>query len=475
MPFNTYTFILFFLLVLFIHTLLKNWRCQKLNLLIASYIFYSAWNPLFVLLLFFSTICDWLLAAKIYEASTYKLKKAYLALSICLNLGLLGYFKYGDFFLESFISWLAFLGIYFEPAALNIVLPVGISFYTFQTLSYTIDVYRGKIRPEPVFLNYALYVSFFPQLVAGPIVRAGDFLPQCEKPRHANKDQFGWGISLLVIGLFMKVVIADTLLAPIVDKLYENPTSFGNLETWVAVLSFSGQIFCDFGGYSTCAIGAALCLGFILPDNFKAPYAAIGFQDFWRRWHISLSSWLKDYLYVGLGGNRVSVSRTNVNIILTMLIGGLWHGASWLFVLWGGLHGCYLIIERVLKNYLPTTVGLSRAVELNLIVITYLVASLTWVFFRAPDFNSALIVFANLIPDAHSIQTGVTLTMREINIGLTIPLLLLAWHIYRRNSSLEGFFSKIPPYLRSLLLFSQLLILYLFATGDDRAFIYFQF
>ncbi len=349
MPFNTYTFITFFSILLIIHYSLKSWKAQKINLLIFSYLFYSAWNPAFVFLLAGSTACDWIVAKKIFKAFTPKLKKRYLTLSLLLNLGLLGYFKYGNFFLNNTIDLLSLIGIVFKPAPLSIILPVGISFYTFQTLSYSIDVYRGKIKPGDSLLDYALYVSFFPQLVAGPIVRANDFLPQCKRQRKANQDQLGWGLSLLTTGLFMKIIIADTLLAPVVDKIYSHPENFGSIETWTAILSFSGQIFCDFGGYSTCAIGAALCLGFILPDNFKAPYAAFGFRDFWQRWHISLSTWLRDYLYISLGGNRISFTRANINLMITMLIGGLWHGASWLFVIWGGLHGFYLIIERLLN------------------------------------------------------------------------------------------------------------------------------
>lgn len=475
MPFNTYTFILFFLCFLILHNSIHTWKYQKTNLLIASYLFYSAWNPVFVLLLLFSTICDWHLARYIYKSKSKSTKKNYIILSIIINLGLLGYFKYGEFISTNIFNFFATLGVYFSPLELDIILPVGISFYTFQTLSYAIDVYRDKIKPASSFLDYALYVSFFPQLVAGPIVRANDFLPQCKEPRQASMEQFSWGISLLIIGLFMKVIMADTLFSPIVDKVYENPSDFSRVEIWAAILSFSGQIFCDFAGYSTCAIGVALSLGFALPDNFKAPYGALGFQDFWRRWHISLSSWLRDYLYVSLGGNRTSTNRTNVNIILTMLIGGLWHGASWLFVIWGGLHACCLILERILKKTILVSTKLSKVTEINLIVFTYLVISLIWVFFRAEDIHSAKIIFTSLLFDSYSLQTGLILSVWEIGVGLLMSLLLLSWHIYRRNSSLEEIFALFPPYLRSLLLFAQLLIMYLFASGDDRAFIYFQF
>ncbi|MHC4180894.1 MAG: MBOAT family O-acyltransferase, partial [Planctomycetota bacterium] len=219
-------------------------------------------------------------------------------LSLITNLGLLGFFKYGGFLLENFVVLLNTAGIQYEPALPDIVLPVGISFYTFQTLSYTLDVYRGKTRPWMSFLDFALFVTFFPQLVAGPIIRSGDFLPQCIEPRRATGRQLSWGLTLLVLGLFEKIVVADGLLAPISDKVYAQAGEAGFLDAWCGTLAFSGQIFCDFAGYSTCAIGIALCLGFAIQDNFRFPYAAGGFSDFWRRWHVSLSSWLRDYLYI---------------------------------------------------------------------------------------------------------------------------------------------------------------------------------
>jgi alginate O-acetyltransferase complex protein AlgI len=473
MPFNTYTFFVFFLVLLVIHYSLKSWKAQKINLLVASYLFYSAWNPMFVLLLLLSTACDWLIAKKIDKSKSLKNRRLYLIVSLMFNLGLLSYFKYGEFFLENSIYLLSLIGVVFRPVDIDIILPVGISFYTFQTLSYSLDVYRRKIKPGKSFLDYALYVSFFPQLVAGPIVRAEDFIPQCETPRKASQDQFGWGLSLLTIGLFMKIIIADTLLSPIVDKIYQAPELFSSIETWAAVFAFSGQIFCDFSGYSTCAIGAALCLGFVLPDNFKAPYAALGFKDFWSRWHISLSTWLRDYLYISLGGNRISTYRTSINLMVTMLIGGLWHGASWLFVIWGGLHGCYLIIENKIR--ILHTKELTKITEFFIIIFTYVVVSLTWVLFRSNNVNEAMTIFSNIFnsPIKQSLQGG--LTISEINITLLISMLLVTWHIYIRKSSVENFYSKIHPVFRSALLISQIAIIFLFASGDDRAFIYFQF
>lgn len=471
MPFNTYTFIIFFILVLIIHYSLSNWKYQKVNLLCASYLFYSAWNPVFVLLLFFSTFCDWHFAKNIYKTNDRKSKKIYLLLSILVNLGLLGYFKYGGFILTNSIFLVNALGLTFTPLPADIILPVGISFYTFQTLSYALDVYKGKIKPSTSFLDYALYVSFFPQLVAGPIVRASEFIPQCIHPKKASSDQLGWGVSLLVIGLFMKLIMADAIFSPVVDSVYASPVDYGFFETWIAIFSFSSQIFCDFAGYSTCALGIALCFGFILPDNFNAPYASFGFKEFWQRWHITLSSWLRDYLYISLGGSRRSQIRTYVNLILTMLIGGLWHGASWMFVVWGGLHGFYLVIERKITDNYKNKIELSLITKSALILFTYLIVSITWVFFRADDLNNARSIFEN-ISSPHG--TG-ALTLGGFELAASASLMLIVWHMYRRHYSINYFFTLIKPTGRFLILFVQLLIILLFASGDDRAFIYFQF
>lgn len=474
MPFNTYTFVLFFFGLLIIYHSLKSWRLQKILLLVSSYLFYSAWNPLFIVLLIFSTIVDWVIAQKLFNIESKKGKKVYLFVSLLVNLGLLGYFKYGGFLLENSTYLLSLAGVDFHPASLDIILPVGISFYTFQTLSYTLDTYRGKIKPCQSFIDYALYVSFFPQLVAGPIVRANDFLPQCEKHRRTSIDQFGWGLSLLTIGLFMKIIIADTLLSPVVDRVFSHPDQFSSLETWVAIFAFSGQIFGDFSGYSTAAIGVALCLGFILPDNFKAPYAALGFRDFWQRWHISLSTWLRDYLYISLGGNRVSVIKTSVNLMLTMLIGGLWHGASWLFVIWGGLHGIYLIVEhKIQASFWFECTKLSAITQTLLMIMTFIIVSLTWVFFRAESLQDAITLFSNLFRS--SSPTKSVLSGSELVWAFMTVVILLVWHIKNREKSIEHFFHQCPAVIRGLILAIMVLAIILFASGDDRAFIYFQF
>ena len=281
-------------------------------------------------------------------------------LSVVFNLGMLGYFKYGGFLLENFQALAATVGIDYTPPAWNIVLPVGISFYTFVTMSYTLDVYLRRARPGNSFLDFALFVTFFPHLVAGPIMRPTDLLPQFERESRPTRQQLRWGLMLMTLGLFNKIVIADGLLAPVVDKVYGAKDPLATLDAWLGTLAFSGQIFCDFAGYTTTAIGASLVLGISLIDNFRYPYASIGFSDFWRRWHISLSTWLRDYLYVPLGGNRKGPGRTYVNLMLTMLLGGLWHGAAWTFVVWGGLHGLFLVSRAAAEAGL----GRVRAVEI---------------------------------------------------------------------------------------------------------------
>ncbi|MGB5813010.1 MAG: MBOAT family O-acyltransferase, partial [Polyangiales bacterium] len=299
MIFNSYTFVVFLAVTIAVRYSGRSWRTKKTFLLLASYVFYAAWNPPFVLLLWISTVADWFIARKLFESTHERRRKAMLLTSLAINLGLLAYFKYGDFALQSFSEMVAWFGGEYKPAPLDVILPVGISFYTFQTLSYTIDVYRREMDPWDDFGDFALYVTFFPQLVAGPIVRAADFLPQCREPHPMRRDEMGWGLTMLALGLFEKVVLADHIFAPVADALYAaKPSVPGFYDAWVGTLAFAGQIFCDFAGYSLCAIGVAMCLGFSIADNFRFPYAAVGFSDFWRRWHISLSTWLRDYLYI---------------------------------------------------------------------------------------------------------------------------------------------------------------------------------
>ena len=470
MLFNSLTFLVFFAITLGIYYLPLSWRLKKLHLLIASYLFYAAWNPPFVLLLWLSTLVDWFVANKIAQTARQNSKK-WLIISLIVNLGLLSYFKYTTFVLENFVLFINQFGINYHPALPSIILPIGISFYTFQTLSYTIDVYRGA-KPCRSFLDFALFVTFFPQLVAGPIVRASYFLSQCDTPKLATLQQLGWGLSLLVIGLFTKIIFADTLLAPVVDAVYNNSDKAGMLDSWLATFAFSAQIFFDFSGYSTCAIGAALCFGFALPDNFHAPYAAIGFSDFWRRWHISLSTWLRDYLYISIGGNRYGTLNTYRNLMLTMLLGGLWHGAAWGFIIWGGLHGLFLITERLLQPFFAQVAWIKfTIVQLALALLTYLLVCIAWIFFRAADVNIAFNLLATLFFGQN--HTLLLSNFQMAIVGVIVSgLLIYQWLM--RNSCLERLADRTPPLIRAIFL-AILMICLLFTPGDQRAFIYFQF
>ncbi|MBC8047775.1 MAG: MBOAT family protein, partial [Fimbriimonadaceae bacterium] len=327
MVFNSSTFLLFFIIILILHNLPFTWKVKKINLLLASYLFYAAWNPPFILLLWLSTLVDFFVGKALYAQENKSKKKVLLVISLIGNLGMLCFFKYGTFLLQNFVALTNTLGINFHPAEPNIILPAGISFYTFTTLCYTIDMYKRKSKPVKSLLDFSLFVTFFPHLVAGPIVRPPQLVPQFETPRTANQKQMMQGLLLLTLGLFMKVVLADGMLAETADKVFDSKSILNTLDTWMGVLAFSGQIFFDFAGYSSCALGVASCLGFVLPENFLYPYAAIGFSDFWRRWHITLSLWLRDYLYIPIGGNRKGKVRTYINLMITMLLGGLWHGA----------------------------------------------------------------------------------------------------------------------------------------------------
>ncbi len=333
MEFNSHVFGVFFAVVLAVYNLpCLGWRGQKRWLLVTSYLFYAAWDPLFILLVWLSTVVDWGAAKLIIAAPSQRRRRALLIASVIVNLGVLAYFKYGGFLLDNLVAALHALGVDYHPAPASIVLPIGISFYTFHTLSYTLDVYLGRTQPWDDFLDFAVYVTFFPALVAGPILRASQFLPQCALPRRTTRPTLAWGLALMVVGLFQKTALADTVFAPIADEVFATSGRVAAADAWTGTLAFAGQIACDFAGYSTCAIGAALCLGVALPDNFRFPYAAIGFSDFWTRWHISLSTWLRDYLYIPLGGNRRGPTRTYVNLMLTMLIGGCGtapRGRSW--------------------------------------------------------------------------------------------------------------------------------------------------
>jgi len=471
MQFNSYTFVAFFVTVLVVNNLIESWRAQKIWLLITSYVFYAAWDPVFIVLVWLSTAVDWVSAQQIVAAKTQRRKKLLMTLSVVVNLGVLGYFKYGNFILDNLVHALHAVGIDYQPPPFDIVLPIGISFYTFHSLSYTLDVYLGRTKPWTSFLDFALYVTFFPALVAGPILRAWQFLPQCKEPRRTTSRQLAWGLALMVLGLFEKQVIADVVMAPAVDHVFTGTQSIGILDSWTGTLAFAGQILCDFAGYSTCAIGVAMCLGFSLPNNFCFPYAALGFSDFWRRWHISLSTWLRDYLYIPLGGNRQGPTRTHVNLMLTMLIGGLWHGASWTFVVWGGLHGLYLVGERFVEPRLANAEWRHAAwARVAGVALTFVLVCIAWVFFRANSFTQAFELLKGMFGMSH----GRILESTNYPLVGFATVAILAIHWYMRDRSIEQLAERTPWLVRSLAL-AVMVVCIVIMQEKERAFIYFQF
>jgi len=470
MLFNSLTFLVFFVIVFVLHRLMPTWSLRKGILLVASYIFYAAWNPPYVGILLFSTALDWWLARLIWRSVDVVHRRRLLVISLVANLSLLAFFKYGGFLLGNFSTALDAFGIAYAPAIWNIILPVGISFYTFASLSYTIDVYRGEIAADVGFLDYALFVSFFPHLVAGPIVRASLLLPQLKQAREASSAQVGWGLAMVVMGLFSKAVLADFLFAPVADAVFSEPGKYNALDTWAAVLGFSGQIYYDFSGYSLCAIGLALCFGFSFPDNFKHPYAARGFSDFWRRWHITLSTWLRDYLYIPLGGGYHGPWQTYGNLFLTMLIGGLWHGASWMFVLWGALHGLFLSVERWFAKD-RINLAASSSHRLGLTLFTCLLVTLAWIPFRAHDMHTVGAMFVGLFK-THASEHLDVVPVAISCVGMAVTV---RWHFALRDSSLEEYFGTLGDFSRFAMLAVCMVALFLVSGGDERAFIYFQF
>ena len=404
MLFTTIDFVIFFIVILGIIVTIKNRRFQHLFLLAASYFFFYYTSNYLILLLIFSTILDFYIGKHIWKTNDLLHKKILLISSLAVNLGLLGFYKYVDFAILQFNIFGNYFNLTNDISFLNLVLPIGISFYTFQTISYTVDIYRGQLTPSKSFWEFALFVSFFPQLVAGPILRARQFLPQLrEKINTANvrrirqivinNSNLKFGITLMALGFFKKMFIADNL-APFVNTVFQDPIGLESFTIIMGTIAFAIQIYCDFSGYTDIAIGAAIILGFKIPINFNKPYFATSPSDFWKRWHISLSSWLRDYLYIPLGGNRNSSSRTYANLIIVMFLGGLWHGASWNFVIWGLLHGIYLAIHRAILNRFPKLklhpfFKSTPGKILSILTMQYFVL-LAWIPFRVSDFDAMI-------------------------------------------------------------------------------------
>lgn len=471
MLFNSLSFIVFLVIVLVLYySKLFNWTNKKRMLLLASYVFYGLWNPPLVILLWISTLVDWQAGKKLAVETNARQRKLWLLLSLAVNLGFLAFFKYRDFLLDNFTSVVNTYGYGYEAQPMDIILPMGISFYTFQTMSYTIDMYNRKIEPARTFLDFALYVTFFPQLVAGPIVRAQDLITQFYEEKKATVKQFLWGTFLLTIGLFQKIVLADTFLADTSDQVFGSQKILDSLDAWTGTLAFSGQIFFDFAGYSTCAIGIALMLGIVLPDNFRYPYASIGFSDFWRRWHITLSTWLRDYLYIPLGGNRHGIVRMYAALMITMLLGGLWHGAAWTFVIWGGLHGLYLIIERILRSRIQIKITAFNGIILAL--STYILVNFTWVFFRAREFSVAKNMLSSML-FMNEEGEKIVGTFDVFKVFILIGLLFISHWLMRKTPLREVSLSMSPVTLG--IVWAIMLFLIVISQGSGEQFIYFQF
>jgi alginate O-acetyltransferase complex protein AlgI len=383
MSFNTLTFMVFFAVVYGLYLSPMGWRPKKIMLLLACYVFYgwsNPWGPAVVLL---STLVDYACGLSLGRRTVESERKLVLGISIAVNLGALAFFKYFNFFAENVAAMLAALGMRSDPVRVHVALLIGLSFYTFLKIGYIIDVYKRKIPPAESFVDFALFVCFFPTVMAGPIMRGGEFLPQLQTPRKVDYESVKKGFTSIICGYFLKVAVADNLAASI-KLVYDGPGNALPLEAWLATYFFSVQIFCDFAGYTMIARGVGWLMGLTIPENFRAPYIARGFSDFWGRWHISLSRWLRDYIYIPLGGNREGPARTYRNLMVTMLACGLWHGANWTFIVWGGLHGVYLVVERWLRG-IPRARGVLEshglvATVAGIIIVFHLV-TVAWVFF----------------------------------------------------------------------------------------------
>lgn len=465
MTFSSLEFILFFFLVLIGLLALKHrptWK--KALLLVASYYFYAYWDWRFLSLIWISTLVDFLVGARLGQSSDPKVRRALLGTSLAVNLGLLGFFKYFNFFIDSFRPMVESVGLH--PASLDIILPVGISFYTFQTLSYTIDIYRGELEPSDSLLDFALFVGFFPQLVAGPIVRASHFLPQLKKDHPLTGDNFFSGFQLFTFGLFKKVFLADRL-AMFSDNVFLNAGAYDSPTTWLAATAYALQIYFDFSGYSDMAIGIARIMGYDLGTNFNFPYLSRSPREFWSRWHISLSSWIRDYLYIPLGGSWRGPVRTYVNVLLSMTLCGLWHGAAWTFVAWGALHGFALVKNRLWMQFGPQ--GKSDAVRWMGWTATMLLVVTGWVLFRASGFEQAWLMLRQMFLPEPGIQWLHPFVFLVLGGTAAVHLLELSGRL--RSLLLP----EIPRRYTPTLLFFLLWMTVFFAPESFNPFIYFQF
>ena len=488
MLFNTPEFIVFFIFVIAVISCLKFKRFQHLFLVGTSYFFFYFSNNFLITLLIYSTLLDFYLGKAIFNAKDKQTKKLLLIVSLAGNLGLLGFFKYVNFMIAEVNEIVKYFGgSHIE--SLEIILPIGISFYTFQTISYTVDIYRGKLTPSESFWEFALFVSFFPQLVAGPILRASHFLPQLrEKLTKGNltsrlrtitihHSSLRFGITLMAIGFFKKMFFADNI-SPMVNEIFSVPLGLESFSIIIGAIGFGVQIYCDFSGYSDIAIGAAIILGFHIPANFNKPYFATSPIDFWRRWHISLSTWLRDYLYIPLGGNRKSNSRTYINLFTVMIIGGLWHGASWNFLIWGALHGGYLAIHKIIVKKFPSLEDSkllrSRKIKIISILVTQYFIFLAWLAFRVEDINALpYVLYKYVIWDFATDATVQIILHNKLPLLLIVGFFILNYISYKRDITKKLSELKIRYWV--LILFGMMTLILLFYDPFPEEFIYFRF
>ena len=479
MTFSSITFIVFFTIVMSFLLVIQKSSAEESKknhirhglLLAASYIFYGWWDWRFCFLLLGVTVISYYCAIEKQNITT-PLQKLRFYFGIITPIVALCIFKYAGFFMDSFCALFRIKNV----SSLNIVLPVGISFFTFQSLSYNIDVYFGKIQKERSFLQYALYISFFPQLVAGPIVKASEFLPQLKESRNIDWRKVSSGIQIFVFGLFKKLVIADNL-SVFVDDVFNAPSLFNSFTVWLAVISYAIQIYFDFSGYSDMAIGCAKCMGYDLPKNFDLPYISKNVSDFWKRWHISLSSWLQQYLYIPLGGNRKGKARTYFNLMITMLLGGLWHGSDWTFVIWGGLHGAALCLHKLYISKRSAKGNTSKIGTVFSILATNLYVDLCWIFFRSDSLEKAFSIINRMFVFQRGIQQIYSWSIVAIVIVIIGTIAMI---IKSKNTAIGGVHSIYFEYnLNTIfgltLLFTVILLILGLAYVEGNPFVYFQF
>lgn len=483
MLFNSIDYLLFFPIVVLIYYLIPHQK-RWILLLVASYYFYMSWKAEYIVLIIISTIADYYLAIKIYNEIRNKPRKIYLSISLIVNLGILIGFKYFNFISENLNVILNGFQLQTSIPYLDFLLPVGISFYTFQTLSYTIDIYNGKIKPERHLGKFAVFVSFFPQLVAGPIERAKQLLPQFNNVQYLNNENIVNGLRRILWGLFKKVVIADRV-AVIVNHIYNDPSQQNGLTLLIASYLFAFQIYCDFSGYSDIAIGSAKILGIKLMENFNVPYFAKSISEFWSRWHISLSTWFRDYLYIPLGGNRVSNSKRYINIFIVFVVSGIWHGANWTFVIWGAIHGGLLLIEKWLKLDSRKLSQLSGINKMIRVVVTFHLVVTGWVFFRVESIDQAVFILMEII-SLNSWQFDIALlsptvgnipvvTIPKFILSLFFVCLLIIFEYLFADRKFKAIFFNSPKYLRWSVYYILILTIIIFGNHGNIEFIYFQF